>query len=132
MNEFQKELEQLINKHSIESVADIPDFIFSEMICSMINAMGPSIKQVLDWHGCSSVCHHPADSVPRALVQKIADAASAGMEVATDAEVVEAYKNMLHEIRVNTGVTPSDTRDIRPVEFKRGTILPRKFEDEEA
>lgn len=57
MEEFKKELEQLINKHSIEAIADMPDFLLAEMICGMIEAMGPSIKRTLDWHGCSSVCH---------------------------------------------------------------------------
>jgi len=27
------------------------------MICQIIEAMGPSIKKTLDWHGCDSVCH---------------------------------------------------------------------------
>ena len=57
MNEFQKELETLINKHSIENIVDMPDFILAEMICRIIETMGPSIKHTLDWHGCDSVCH---------------------------------------------------------------------------
>jgi hypothetical protein len=57
MEEFKKELRRLINRHSIENVADIPDFILSDMICRMIEAMGPCVKQTLDWHGCNSVCH---------------------------------------------------------------------------
>ena len=57
MEQFKAELEQLINKHSVESIADMPDFLLAEMICNMIEAMGPSIKRALDWHGCSSVCH---------------------------------------------------------------------------
>jgi len=57
MEEFKKELRHLINRHSIENVADIPDFILSDMICRMIEAMGPCVKQTLDWHGCNSVCH---------------------------------------------------------------------------
>jgi len=57
MEEFEKELTHLINRHSIENVADVPDFLLAGMICRMIEAMGPSIKKTLDWHGCSSVCH---------------------------------------------------------------------------
>jgi hypothetical protein len=38
-------------------VVDMPDFILAGMICRMIEAMGPSIKKTLDWHGCDSVCH---------------------------------------------------------------------------
>ena len=57
---FLDELTHLINKHSIENVVDMPDFLLSGMICRMIEAMGPSIKKTLDWHGCGSVCH-PAE-----------------------------------------------------------------------
>lgn len=59
---FVKELEGLINKHSIENVADVPDFILARMICRMIEAMGPSIKKTFDWHGCNSVCHPQPNS----------------------------------------------------------------------
>jgi len=54
---FQEELTHLINRHSIENIADMPDFILADMICRMIEAIGPKVKQTLDWHGCSSVCH---------------------------------------------------------------------------
>ena len=57
MSSFKKDLEQLINRHSIENTMDMPDFIMAEMICKVIEAMGPSVKQTLDWHGCDSVCH---------------------------------------------------------------------------
>ncbi len=57
MEAFEHELTELINKHSVENVADTPDFILAGMICRMIEAMGPSIKKTLDWHGCDSVCH---------------------------------------------------------------------------
>lgn len=62
---FLNELTHLINRHSVENVADVPDFILAEMICRMIEAMGPSIKKALDWHGADSVCHpllqHPEE-----------------------------------------------------------------------
>ena len=61
MEMFELELIELINSHCIESVVDMPDFLLARMICSMIEAMGPSIKKTLDWHGCDSVCH-PAPS----------------------------------------------------------------------
>ena len=64
MEAFEKELTTLINRYSIENVADVPDFILAGMICRMIEAMGPSIKKTLDWHGCSSVCH-PSPNAPR-------------------------------------------------------------------
>lgn len=54
--EFVEELRELLNRHSIEQVADVPDFILAEMICTFL-LIGPLIKKTLDWHGCSSVCH---------------------------------------------------------------------------
>jgi len=70
MEAFEKELEELINKHSIENAVDMPDFILAGMLCRMIEAMGPSVKKTLDWHGCDSVCHlspnDPAHRTPGA------------------------------------------------------------------
>jgi len=57
MEYFKKELEVLINRHSIENKADVPDFILAEMVCVFIRSIGPQIKRTLDWHGCDSVCH---------------------------------------------------------------------------
>ena len=57
MKEFKKELEILINKHSIENYADMPDFMMAEMICGFIVGVGSCIKANLTWHGCDSVCH---------------------------------------------------------------------------
>ncbi len=54
--EFEKELESLINKHNIETECDIPDFLLAGMICGYIDSL-QKIKEVLDWHGCDSVCH---------------------------------------------------------------------------
>ena len=48
---FENELKTLINRHNIENMADMPDFLLAGMICRMIEAMGPSIKKTLDWHG---------------------------------------------------------------------------------
>jgi len=56
MKNFEKELTSLINRHSIENVADMPDYLLAEMICRMIRAIGPSVKNTLDWHGCYIVC----------------------------------------------------------------------------
>ncbi|HUT60192.1 MAG TPA: hypothetical protein VNA25_20285 [Phycisphaerae bacterium] len=57
MEAFEKELTYLINQHSIENVADMPDFLLAGMICRMIEAVGPSVKNTLDWYGVDSVCH---------------------------------------------------------------------------
>jgi len=57
MKEFQKELEGLLNRHSIENKCDVPDFLLAEMVVGFIISIGPQIKKTLDWHGCDSVCH---------------------------------------------------------------------------
>lgn len=64
---FRNELTQLINRHSVENIADMPDFMLSEMLCRMIEVIGPHIKQNLDWHGCNSVCHPAAPVAPDVL-----------------------------------------------------------------
>ncbi len=73
MKEFKKELEQLISKHSIENYVNMPDFILSNMICSIIESVGPSIKQTLDWHGCSSVCHPTSNDKSNEKTKSIAE-----------------------------------------------------------
>jgi len=55
--EFQRELRSLINRYSIENTCDMPDFMITEMICRLIESIGPMVKMTLDWHGCDSVCH---------------------------------------------------------------------------
>jgi hypothetical protein len=57
MEDFRKELKDLINKYSIENIGDVPDFILAEMVCCFIESICPQIKRTLDWHGCDSVCH---------------------------------------------------------------------------
>lgn len=55
--DFTKELTKLINKHSLENVWDMPDFIMAEMITRFIIGVGGPMKQNLDWHGVDSICH---------------------------------------------------------------------------
>ncbi len=57
MDTFEDELRMLINKHSMENVCDVPDFILAKMIRNFIYAIGQPIKETLDWHGCNSICH---------------------------------------------------------------------------
>jgi hypothetical protein len=59
---FRNELTTLINRHSIDAMVGMPDFVLSKMLCRIIRAMEPGIKKTLDWHGCDSVCH-PLNSV---------------------------------------------------------------------
>ena len=57
MEEFEKELTVLINKHSVENVVDMPDFLLARLLVSVVIAIGDPVKASLDWHGTDSVCH---------------------------------------------------------------------------
>ncbi len=57
MEQFKKELEGLLNSHSIENECDMPDFLLAEMIVNFIQAVGKPIKKTLDWYGVDSICH---------------------------------------------------------------------------
>jgi len=41
---FQKELEQLINKHSMENGSDTPDYILAEYLTSCLKAYGRAVQ----------------------------------------------------------------------------------------
>lgn len=57
MISFEDELTELINKHSMENKADMPDFLLSKLLCEIIEAIGPVVKKTLDWHNCDSITH---------------------------------------------------------------------------
>ena len=56
-SEFNNELETLINKHAIDNLCHIPDFILANMVEHFVINVGHFNKQILDWHGCDSICH---------------------------------------------------------------------------
>jgi hypothetical protein len=62
MEKFRKELEQLINKHSVENEVDMPDFLLADLLCNLIIKIGVATKKNLDWHGCNSVCHPKSEN----------------------------------------------------------------------
>lgn len=57
MKLFEDELENLINRYSIENYCDIPDFLLAKLITNLIETIGETSKATLDWHGTDSVCH---------------------------------------------------------------------------
>lgn len=87
MKEFEKELTTLINQHSIENICDIPDYLLAGMVCNYIQYVASITKEVLDWHGCNSICHPQQglkkEGIKMTLKQKIE-------------EIVEDYKKMIH------------------------------------
>lgn len=51
--EFKEELRELLNRHSIENELDMPDFLMVEMLCGIIQAVGPPFKKTRTWYAPS-------------------------------------------------------------------------------
>ena len=51
MSTFVKDLEKLINKHSMESVSDTPDFILASYLLSCLLAFDIAATQRDKWYG---------------------------------------------------------------------------------
>jgi len=67
MNEFKKELEDLINRYSIENKCDMPDFLLAEMVVNFIKAVGDPIKKTLDWYSVDSICHPHEEKINKVV-----------------------------------------------------------------
>lgn len=52
--EFKKELEQLINKHSIENESNTPDFILANYVRNCISIFGSAVLARDDWYDFDS------------------------------------------------------------------------------
>jgi len=52
---FVKELENLINKYSLENQSDTPDFILAEYLRDCLTAFGRATKRRDDWYNQSKV-----------------------------------------------------------------------------
>ncbi len=48
---FAEELEQLINKYSVENASDTPDFILAQYLCDCLNAYAKTIAKRDKWWG---------------------------------------------------------------------------------
>ena len=51
MSEFEKELEQLINKHSKENGSNTPDFILAEYLLRCLDNFNRTCLEREDWYG---------------------------------------------------------------------------------
>lgn len=49
--EFQNELEQLINRHSMENGSDTPDFILAEYLVGCLKVYDATIEKRCTWYG---------------------------------------------------------------------------------
>ncbi len=48
---FRKELEKLVNKHSMESGSDTPDFILADYLVGCLNSYDIALKAREKWYG---------------------------------------------------------------------------------
>lgn len=51
MDEFRKELEALLNKHSMENGSDTPDFILAEYLVQCLEVFDGIVKKRKEWYG---------------------------------------------------------------------------------
>lgn len=73
-------------------------------------------------------------AVPREAVQAAVDEMERLLETAKRScrqNYISSFERALDVITDHTGVTPTEVPDIRPVEFRRVVVLPRKFEDDD-
>jgi len=47
---FAKELQELINRHSIENDSNTPDFILTEFVCDVLEAFSRALKKRESWY----------------------------------------------------------------------------------
>ena len=47
--EFKKELQELINKHSIENMVDMPDFLIADLMCDHLEVLSIAHKKRDKW-----------------------------------------------------------------------------------
>lgn len=57
--DFQKELDILINKHSLEDILEMPAFLMAELLVNFLRAMRVAHAQNDSWHGMKA---YPDDS----------------------------------------------------------------------
>lgn len=50
MSNFRKQLEELINSHSLENESNTPDFILAEFLVSSLAAFDNAVKHRTDWY----------------------------------------------------------------------------------
>ena len=51
MEDFRKELETLINKHSMENGSDTPDFLLAEYLTDCLNTFEKTMQKREKWYG---------------------------------------------------------------------------------
>jgi len=65
MKSFEKELEDLINRHCMENASDTPDFILAYYLKSCLDAFDTAVRRRTEWYG------KPSDSGPMTDVDTV-------------------------------------------------------------
>lgn len=68
-SEFQKELEKLINRHSMENGCDCPDFILADYLMSCLRAFNFSTKAREKWYGTHLSINEKCEEAPAENVE---------------------------------------------------------------
>jgi hypothetical protein len=68
--EFRRELEGLINKHSIESASDTPDFILCQYLIDCLNAFDRAVIARQKWLAHADKWHGHKDKTPKAELEE--------------------------------------------------------------
>ena len=55
MTEFEKELESLINRHSMENGSDTPDFILAKFLRGCLETFNSAVARRAKWYGHESL-----------------------------------------------------------------------------
>ena len=64
MTDFRKELESLINRHSLENSSNTPDWILAEFICESLDALNHTIQRRDRYYGYRQDETRPEDGTP--------------------------------------------------------------------
>lgn len=66
-SQFRQELEQLINRNSLENGSNTPDFILADYMIRCLETFDMTMKRRAEWYDAPKVNAHPGDSDPPVL-----------------------------------------------------------------
>lgn len=66
-SEFRKEIEQAINRNSMESGSNTPDFILAEYLSDCLMAFDKAVKRRSKWYGDGAITPGPVPATPNDL-----------------------------------------------------------------
>ena len=67
---FRKELESLINIHSMENGSDTPDFILAEFLSGCLRTFDAAVTRRAEWYGHTKPRQEETDASPEAPEDK--------------------------------------------------------------